>query len=295
MDDYLRAGSLAAIEVVQRITREKKIDLLGFCIGGMLALCTLAWLAAANDSPVRSATLLATMVDLSEIGDTAVFIDERQLAEIERHTRTTGFLDGCHMRDMFSLLRENDLIWNYVVSGYLLGRPPPAFDILHWNADSTRLPARMLSDFLRHIYMENSLVRRGHLRLAGRPIDLGRVVTPCYLLSTIDDHIAPWRACYAGTQHLGGPVEFVLAGSGHIAGIVNPPTRTKYGYRTSPHHPADADEWLAETRQHLGSWWQHWSQWLAELGDQQAEARPVGSEQYPPLMHAPGSYVLAAA
>jgi polyhydroxyalkanoate synthase len=293
MDDYMRAGPLAAMEVVRRIAGESQIDLLGFCIGGMLTLCTLAWLAAGDNVPVRSATLLATMVDLSEIGDGSVFIDERQLAEIERHTRTTGFLDGCHMKDMFSLLRENDLIWNYVVSSYLLGRPPPAFDILHWNADSTRLPARMLSDFLRHIYMENSLVKRGRLCLSGRSIDLGRVVAPCYFLSTIDDHIAPWRACYAGTQHLGGPVEFVLGGAGHIAGIVNPPTRTKYGYRTSPRHPADADEWLAEARQQQGSWWLHWSQWLAGLGDQQAEARPVGSRQYPPLMDAPGSYVLA--
>ena len=182
MDDYLREGALAAIEVAREITGEDEPDLVGFCIGGILALCTLAWLAAEGRPPVRSATLLATMVDLSEIGDSSVFIDERQLAEIERHTRATGFLDGCYMKDMFSLLRENDLIWNYVVSSYLLGRPPPAFDILHWNADSTRLPARMLTDFLRHIYMENSLVKCGKLRLAGRPIDLGRIKTPCYFL-----------------------------------------------------------------------------------------------------------------
>jgi polyhydroxyalkanoate synthase len=234
------------------------------------------------------------MVDLSEIGDSSVFIDERQLAEIERHTRATGFLDGCHMKDMFSLLRENDLIWNYVVTSYCLGQPPPAFDILHWNADSTRLPARMLTDFLRHIYMENSFVKGGQLRLAGRRIDLGRIVTPCYFLSTIDDHIAPWRACYAATQHLRGPVEFVLGGSGHIAGIVNPPTRSKYGYRTSRRNPADADQWLAEARQYEGSWWPHWRQWLAALGDEHVEARSVGSGTYPPLMDAPGSYVLAA-
>jgi len=293
MDDYMRAGPLAAIDVVQRITGEDQVDLLGFCIGGMLTLCTLAWLAAGDTAPVRSATLLATMVDLSEIGDSSVFIDERQLAEIERHTRTTGFLDGCHMKDMFSMLRENDLIWNYVVSSYLLGRPPPAFDILHWNADSTRLPARMLSDFLRHIYLANSLVQRGQLRLAGRSIDLGRIVAPCYFLSTIDDHISPWRACYAGTRRVGGPAEFVLGGSGHIAGIVNPPTRMKYGYRTGPRYPADADEWLAEAGQHKGSWWPHWSQWLTGLGDQQTEARPIGNTQYKPLMEAPGSYVLA--
>jgi polyhydroxyalkanoate synthase len=294
MDDYMRAGPLAAIDVVQGITGESEIDVLGFCIGGMLTLCTLTWLAAADQPLIRSATLLATMVDLSEIGDTSVFIDERQLAEIERHARRTGFLDGCHMKDMFSLLRENDLIWNYVVSSYLLGRAPPAFDILHWNADSTRLPARMLSDFLRHIYMENSLVKGGQLHLAGRPIDLSRTATPCYFLSTIDDHIAPWRACYAATQHLRGPVEFVLGGSGHIAGIVNPPTRTKYGYRTNRSNPADADQWLANAREHEGSWWPHWRQWLVALGDEHVEPRSVGSRKYPPLMDAPGSYVLAS-
>ena len=185
MDDYLREGALAAIEVVRDITAEAELDLVGFCIGGMLTLCALAWLATGEQMPVRTATLLATMVDLSDIGDSSVFIDERQLANIERHTRATGFLDGCHMKDMFSLLRENDLIWNYVVSSYLLGRPPPAFDILHWNANSTRLPGRMLTDFLRHIYMENSLVKGGQLRLAGRPIDLGRVVDA--LLFSLDD------------------------------------------------------------------------------------------------------------
>jgi polyhydroxyalkanoate synthase len=176
----------------------------------------------------------------------------------------------------------------------LLGQPPPVFDILHWNADTTRLPARMLSEFLRRIYLENSLVKRGQYRLAGKPIDLGRVVTPCYFLSTIDDHIAPWRACYAATQYLGGPVEFVLGGSGHIAGIVNPPTRTKYGYRTNQRNPADPDDWIAGARQHNGSWWPHWVQWLAALGDQQVAARSVGNSEYPPLIDAPGSYVLAA-
>jgi len=292
LDDYLRDGPLVASKVVQEITGEHEINLGGFCIGGILALCTLAYLAAAGEVPVRSATLLATMVDLSEIGDCAVFIDEAQLANIERHTRSSGFLDGSHMKDMFSLLRENDLIWNYVVGNYLLGRAPPAFDILHWNADSTRLPARMLTDFLRGIYMDNSLVKQGQLRLAGQPIDLGRITTPCYFLSTFDDHIAPWRASYPATQLISGPVEFVLAGSGHIAGIVNPPTRGKYGYRTAQHHPGDAEAWLAHAEQHAGSWWPHWSKWLARHDSEQVKARAVGSNAHPPLMDAPGAYVL---
>ncbi len=292
LDDYLRDGPLAAISVVQEITGEEEINLGGFCIGGILALCTLAWLAAGKSSPVRSATLLATMVDLSDIGDTSVFIDEAQLASIERHTRREGYLDGCHMKDMFSLLRENDLVWNYVISNYLLGRAPPAFDILHWNADSTRLPARMLKDFLRGIYMENSLVERGRLQLAGRPIDLRSIVTPCCFVATIDDHIAPWRASYPATRLLTGPVEFVLAGSGHIAGIVNPPARNKYGYRTSRYQPRDAEIWLKQTEQHSGSWWPHWASWLAAHGGEHVPARRVGSTSHPPLMDAPGSYVL---
>jgi polyhydroxyalkanoate synthase subunit PhaC len=292
LDDYMRDGPLAALKVVQEITGEREINLGGFCIGGILTLCTLAYLAAAGPGPVRSATLLATMIDLSDIGDTSIFIDEAQLANIERHTRSTGYLDGCHMKDMFSLLRENDLVWNYVVANYLLGRAPPAFDILHWNSDSTRLPARMLTDFLRGLYLNNSLVKRGQFSIAGQPIDLGHITTPCYFLSTIEDHIAPWRASYPGTQFTGGPVEFVLAGSGHIAGIVNPPTRSKYGYRTSPRYPADPNEWLAGTSQHPGSWWPHWSNWLATHGGEQVRPRAVGSNVYPPLIDAPGTYVL---
>ncbi len=292
LDDYMRDGPLAAIEVVRNITGEDEINLGGFCIGGILTLCTLAYLAVEAHVPVRSATLLATMVDLSDIGDTSVFIDETQLTNIERHTRNVGFLDGCHMKDMFSLLRENDLIWNYVVGNYLRGQAPPAFDILHWNADSTRLPARMLTDFLRGLYLENSLTRPKFLHLAGRPIDLGRITTPCYFLSTIEDHIAPWRASYAATQLMAGPVEFVLAGSGHIAGIVNPPARGKYGYRTSQHRPGDAEEWLAGAEQHAGSWWPHWSSWLAAHGGEKVKARTVGNNRYPPLTDAPGTYVL---
>jgi polyhydroxyalkanoate synthase len=292
LDDYLREGPLAALEVVQQITGEAEVNLGGFCIGGILTICTLARLAAAGRVPVRSATFLATMVDFSDIGESSIFIDEAQLASIERHTKRTGYLDGCHMKDMFSLMRENDLVWNYVVSNYLLGNAPPAFDILYWNGDSTRLPARMLRDYLRRVYIENSLIERDRLVLAGQPIDLGRIVTPCYFLSTIEDHIAPWRACYPATKLISGPVEFVLAGSGHIAGIVNPPARKKYGFRTSSRHPSDANLWLEQAEQHTGSWWPHWSRWLAGHSGEKVAARSVGSHRHPPLMDAPGSYVL---
>ncbi|HZA01581.1 MAG TPA: class I poly(R)-hydroxyalkanoic acid synthase [Hyphomicrobiaceae bacterium] len=293
-DAYLREGPLAAIRIVQRITGEDEINLGGFCIGGMLAVCTLAYLAAVGNVPVRSATLLATMVDLTEIGDASVFIDEAQLRNIEKHTRRTGFLGGHHMRDMFSLLRENDLIWNYVVSSYLMGRDPPPFDILHWNSDSTHLPARMLRDFLRDIYMENSLVQRGTLQLAGQAIDVRRIKTPCYFLSTIDDHISPWRACYPATQFFSGPVTFVLGKSGHIAGVINPPSQNKYGYWTGSRYPEDPDLWHAEAEPRDGSWWPHWASWLAPHGGERVQARPPGrSNEFPALAEAPGHYVLA--
>ena len=292
-EHYLREGPLEAIDVVRRITGADDINLGGFCIGGILALCALAYLWADGDVPVKSATCLATMVDLAAVGDAAVFIDEAQLANIEKHTQRTGFLEGYHMKDMFSMMREDDLIWSYVINNYLLGRAPPAFDILHWNADSTRLPARMLTDFLRGIYMENSLVESGRLCLAGRQIDLRAIRTPCYFLSTIEDHIAPWKATYPATQILSGPTVFVLGGSGHIAGVINPPTRTKYGYWLADRYPASADQWLNQAERHEGSWWPHCATWLAHYGGPMVVARQVGSNEFPPLADAPGQYVLA--
>jgi polyhydroxyalkanoate synthase subunit PhaC len=291
-EHYLREGPLEAIDVVRRITGEDDINLGGFCIGGILAVCALAYLWAGSKVSIRSALCLASMIDLSSVGDAAVFIDEAQLSNIERHTRRTGFLEGEHMKDMFSMMRENDLIWSYVISNYLLGRAPPAFDILHWNADSTRLPGRMLTDFLRDIYMENSLIRPGRLHLAGRPIDLTRIRTPCYFLSTIEDHIAPWKATYPATQILSGPVQFVLGGSGHIAGVINPPAKKKYAYWTADRYPDCADEWFRQAERHEGSWWPHCATWLASYGGEMVAARQSGSNEFPPLADAPGQYVL---
>ena len=191
-----------------------------------------------------------------------------------------------------SMMRENDLIWSYVISNYLLGCAPPAFDILHWNADSTRLPARMLTDFLRGIYMENGLIKPGCLSLAGRRIDLRRIRTPCYFLSTIEDHIAPWMATYPATRILPGPVQFVLGGSGHIAGVINPPSKKKYAYWTAEPYPCSADEWLEHAEWHEGSWWPHFATWLAPYGGESIGARQLGSNQFPPLADAPGQYVL---
>jgi polyhydroxyalkanoate synthase len=291
-EHYLREGPLEAIDIVRRITGEDEINLGGFCIGGILAVCALAHVWAGGKAPIRSALCLASMIDLSSVGDAAVFIDEAQLANIERHTRRTGFLEGEHMKDMFSMMRENDLIWSYVISNYLLGRAPPVFDILHWNADSTRLPARMLADFLRDIYMGNSLIKPGCLYLAGRPIDLTRIRTPCYFLSTIEDHIAPWKATYPATQILRGPVQFVLGGSGHIAGVINPPSKKKYAYWTADHYPDCADEWLHHAEKHAGSWWPHAAAWLASYSGEMVGARQAGSKEFPSLADAPGQYVL---
>jgi polyhydroxyalkanoate synthase subunit PhaC len=278
-EHYLREGPLEAIEIVQRITGEDEINLGGFCTGGILAICALAYLWAGGKVPVRSAICLATMIDLSSVGDAAVFIDETQLANIERHTRRTGFLEGLPYE-------------GHVLHDAGLGRAPSAFDILHWNADSTRLPARMLTDFLRGIYMENSLVKPGRLDLAGRHIDLRKIRTPCYFLSTLEDHIAPWKATYPATQILGGATQYVLGGSGHIAGVINPPSKKKYGYCTADGYADCSDEWLEHAERHEGSWWPHCANWLARYGGEMAEAGQPGSNVFPPLEDVPGQYVL---
>jgi len=292
-EHYMREGPLAAIEVVQEITGETELNLGGFCIGGILSVCTLAWLAAGRKkSPIKSATLLATMVDLKEIGETSVFIDEDQLEQIARHAAQTGYLEGHHLVEMFSMLRENDLIWNYVVNNYLMGRDPMAFDMLYWNSDATRLPAAMLLFYLRHLYMENALAEPGLIDLDDRPIDVRAIETPCYMLSTREDHIAPWTSSYPATRRFAGPMRFVLGESGHIAGVVNPPARKKYGYWTRKDYPEDPLDWLEGADHKTGSWWPDWARWIAPHGGPKVAARRVGSNAHPPIEDAPGSYVL---
>lgn len=290
-ESYMHEGPLTALRVVQDISGEDEINLGGFCIGGTLSVCALAYLSAKGKAPIRSATFLASMVDFKNIGDCKVFIDEAQLANIAKHAQRKGYLAGHHLKDMFSLLKENDLVWNYVVNNYLMGRTPVAFDILHWNADPTRLPARMLIDYLRNFCLDNRLIDPGGLILGGEPIDLRRIKTPSYFVSTIDDHIAPWKATYPATQLFAGPVTFVLGGSGHIAGIVNPPAKRKYGYRTGREHPPDADAWLETAKWTQGSWWSHWARWLARHSGEKVPARRLGSNAFPPLYDAPGHFV----
>jgi polyhydroxyalkanoate synthase len=231
------------------------------------------------------------MTDFAEPGELAVFIDDEQLASIERQMQEKGYLEAKHMQQVFNLLRANDLIWSFVVNNYLMGREPIAFDLLYWNADSTRMPHMMHSFYLRNMYQKNLLVQPGGIVLKGIPIDLGRIELPCYFLSTKEDHIAPWRSTYRGSLRFGGAVKFVLGGSGHIAGVINPPSSAKYGYWLNPKRPNDPDRWLATATAHEGSWWTDWAAWLSRKSGPRVAARVPGSDSAPVLEPAPGRYV----
>jgi polyhydroxyalkanoate synthase subunit PhaC len=294
-EDYMVAGPLAALDAIERATGEREVSGLGYCLGGTLLTATLAHLAAQGDARVTSCTLLAAQVDFSESGELAVFATEGQIEAIERRMAANGgFLDADTMMTTFNMLRANDLIWSYVVSNYLLGREPPPFDLLFWNADATRMPAPMESYYLRNMYLRNALVEPGALTLGGTPIDLGRVRVPVYAHAAREDHIAPYHSVFKLTQYLGGPVRFVLAGSGHIAGVVNPPAAEKYGHLVSERSSgfANAAEWVQQAEERAGSWWVDWDRWLSDRSGELVAARTPGSDALPPLEPAPGSYVL---
>jgi polyhydroxyalkanoate synthase len=289
--DYMLEGPLAALDAIEQATGERAVNVLGFCIGGILVASTLGYLAAKGDDRIKSATFLASLFDFKEVGEVAVFIDDEQIAQMEEHLRAQGYLEGHHMADMFNLMRENDLIWSFVVNNYLLGREPPPFDLLYWNADATRLPATMLLFYLKWVYRENRLLQPGGLSLAGVPIDLSRVKTPTYLFATKDDHIAPWQSCYPGTQAFAGPKRFVLGASGHIAGVINPPAARKYGYWTNPRLPKEPATWLKSAKFQEGSLWPDWSAWLVRKAGKKVPARHPGEGRLKPIEDAPGSYV----
>jgi len=290
-DDYLTEGSLAALDVIENITGEKQSNVIGYCLGGTLLAATLAWLAAKKQQRIRSATFFVTMIDFERPGELEVFIDEQQVSALEKKMEQRGYLEGSEMATTFNMLRANDLIWSFVVSNYLMGKDPFPFDLLYWNGDSTRMPAAMHSFYLRNLYLKNLLRKPGGVTLAGVPIDVARVQTPAYFISTIEDHIAPWQSTYAGARLLQGPVRFVLGGSGHIAGIINPPAANKYGYWTSDKLPAQPADWLAGAKQQPGSWWTDWARWVAGHAGEQIAARKPGSKKFPALEDAPGSYV----
>ncbi len=291
-DDYMSDGPLAALDAIEQATGEKSVNILGFCIGGILVSSTLAYLAAKGQSSrVASATFLTSLFDFKETGEVSVFIDDDQVAQIEKHVKEKGYLEGTHMANMFSMMRENDLIWSFVVNNYLLGREPMAFDLLYWNGDSTRLPATMLLFYLREIYQQNRLREPGGISMAGTPIDLRSIETPTYFMAAKEDHIAPWQSCYPGTQLLSGKNRFVLAASGHIAGVVNPPAAKKYGHWTNTSLPEDPNEWLEKADWHEGSWWTDWYRWLSRKSGAKVAARTPGEGKLKPIESAPGSYV----
>jgi polyhydroxyalkanoate synthase subunit PhaC len=289
-EDYMREGPLAALDAMHQATGERTANVIGYCLGGTLLAATLAWLAAKRDSRIKSATYFVTMVDFAEAGELSVFIDEEQLQALEQRMEKKGYLEARDMHTTFNMLRANDLIWSFVVNNYLLGKQPFPFDLLYWNSDSTRMPAAMHSFYLRTMYQQNLLVKPGGITLAGVPLDLRRIRTPSFLLSTREDHIAPWRSTYAATQLYSGPVKFVLSASGHIAGVVNPPGG-KYGHWERDDNPPTPEAWLARATEVADSWWPAWEKWVAQYAGGAVAARQPGDSKLAPIEDAPGSYV----
>ncbi len=287
-DDYAREGLLDGLDAIGRATGETRCNAMGYCLGGTLLAATLGYMAATGDERIHSATFLTTLVDFADPGDLGVFIDERQLAKLEKRMTARGYLDGADMAATFNMLRENDLIWSFVINNYLLGKSPFPFDLLYWNADSTRMPAAMHGFYLREMYLENKLSRPGGLELLGVPVDLTAIRVPTYVLATEDDHIAPWRSTYKAAGLYDGEVSFVLAASGHIAGVVNPPAKGKYGYWEGGEIDDGPEAWLDGASHHDGSWWPHWADWIGKrAGAKTQPPRILGSS----LCDAPGTYV----
>jgi polyhydroxyalkanoate synthase subunit PhaC len=294
-EDYMRDGPLAAMDAIERVTGEMKIHTMGYCVGGTLLASTLAWLAEKRRVRATSATFLAAQVDFTHAGDLLVFVDEGQISALERDMQAAGVLEGSKMAMAFNMLRSNDLIWSYVVSNYLKGQPPSAFDLLHWNSDATRMPAANHSYYLRNCYLENRL-STGSMVLDNTLLDLSKVKVPIYNLATREDHIAPADSVLYGSQFFGGPVKYVLSGSGHIAGVVNPPASEKYQFWTNDNiKDVTLADWLKGAQEHKGSWWPDWREWLEGLDAEQVPARAVGLGALPAIEDAPGSYVRVCA
>lgn len=294
LDDYLELGDLAALDVVQEITGAEKVNIVGLCLGGMMATLTCAMLHARGQGDrVNSLTLQNTLLDYSDPGPVASFVDPEIVERLERQMARTGYLPSESMATTFDLLRADDLIFNYVGPNWLEGKAPPAFDILAWNADSTRMPAKMHAFYLRHFYLENELVR-GELELLGEHLSLKAVTNDTFIVAAVNDHIAPWRGSFSSTGLLGGDVTFTLSNGGHIAGVVNPPgSKAKQWIGTVGGDSApDADAWYARSTEVAGSWWETWRDWIAERAGGMRTPPPTGSDAYPPLGDAPGSYVL---
>ncbi len=292
-EDYMFEGPLAALDAIEKATGEHEINAIGYCIGGTLLAATLAYMAEKKDDRIKSATFFTTLMDFSDPGELGVFIDEVQLGELEEKMRSQGYLGGREMATTFNMLRANDMIWSFVVNNYLLGKDPFPFDLLHWNADSTRIAAEIHSFYLRNMYLQNNLVKPGGITLGGVPVDLGKIKTPSFMLSSREDHIAPWKSTYAATWLLAGPVKFVLAASGHIAGVINPPQAGKYCYWTHNRNLREPEKWLASANRSEGSWWPEWEKWITKFSGGKVPSRIPGDGRLEPIEDAPGSYVIA--
>ncbi|MBL29261.1 MAG: class I poly(R)-hydroxyalkanoic acid synthase [Rhodospirillaceae bacterium] len=291
-EDYMLEGMVAAMDAIEQATGEREIVTASLCLGGTLTAATLAWLAAKGDDRVKAATYMNTLVDFEEAGDLSVFIDEEQIKALEdRMAAHGGVLDADAMATTFNMLRANDLIWSFVINNYLLGKDPFPFDLLFWNSDSTRMPSAMHSFYLRNMYQKNLLSKPGGIPLGGESIDLGKIKTPSYVLAAREDHIAPWKSSYVATQLYGGPVRFVLTGSGHIAGVTNSPEAGKYPHWLNPRRPKDPEAWLKGAKQHDGSWWINWEKWCASHAGPKVPARQPGDGKLKPIEPAPGRYV----
>lgn len=294
LDDYLISGPVTALDVITEITGAPKVNFLGLCLGGTLTMATLAYLDAIGEDRINNATFLNTLVDFSEPGLLGVFTDEQTVSKLERTMAETGFLPAENMRLTFDLMRGNDLIWNYVVNNWLMGEDPPAFDLLAWNADSTRMPANMHSFYLRSCYLENQLAR-GVMELAGQSLNVKAIDQDLYFLAAEQDHIAPWQTSYLGALLPAGEVRFVLSNAGHIAGIVNPPNpKSKHWVAPDGPLPATADEWRASATMHPQTWWEDWAEWIGQRAGAMRRPPSIGSARYPALEDAPGTYIFGS-
>lgn len=289
-EDYMFEGVITALVKITEETGEDQINTIGYCIGGTLLAATNGYLAAKRKKPIKSTTYFTTMVDFAEPGDLGIFIDKEQLDALDITMEKDGYLDGTSMATVFNMLRSNDLIWPFFINNYLMGKEPTAFDLLYWNSDSTRLPEKTHSFYLRECYLNNKLCEPGGIKLDGTPIDLSKIKVPTYFISTREDHITPWTSTYEGAKLMSGPVKFVLGGSGHIAGIINPPVKNKYGYWSNDKIEDQAEKWLDDADYTEGSWWPNWQSWVKTKAGKKITAREPG-QNLKLIEDAPGSYV----
>jgi len=289
-EDYVVDGIGACLDAIEKATGQDKINAIGYCIGGALLATSLAYQKAKGDERISSATFLTTMLDYAEPGELGVFVDQKQVDNLDQKMQQDGFLEGSSMAGTFNMLRANDLIWSFYINNYLMGNDPRPFDLLYWNSDSTRMPAKMHRWYLQKFYIDNLLREPGGIDINGVSIDLRTIDIPTCFVSAVEDHIAPWKSTYAGTGLVSGPVKFILGGSGHIAGVVNPPTDVKYGYRESNNPPADADVFFETAEIHQGSWWPEWQKWISRKAGKKIAARKPGAGKLKVIEDAPGSY-----